>query len=96
MEVEVSFRFSTSAESKSDPHIMSRDTLKTVKKRFGFREGSRTQKKGRNEGTERGLHFRERPVQKKVGGRTVLKQECNSDKGSRGNNLELQDHSVYI
>ena len=46
------FWISTSAEAESDWRIMLRDTLKTLKKRFWFGEGTRTQgKRGNKEQT---------------------------------------------
>ena len=46
------FGFSTSAESKSDQHVMLSNTLKTLKERFLFGEGSGTQGKPENDGSE--------------------------------------------
>ena len=43
------FWISISAEVESDWHIMLRDTLKTLKKRFWFGQGTRTQGKRENQ-----------------------------------------------
>ena len=49
------FQISTSAEAKSDSHIMIRDSLKTLKKRFRLVERTRTQEKRGKKGQSRAI-----------------------------------------